>query len=90
MTSNRLFTLPDVGEGLTEAEITKWFVSVGDTVTMNDTLVEIETAKSAVELPSPYAGVVHSLLVPEGDIAAVGTPIIEIGDAVAADAGSAP
>ncbi|MBY4130187.1 2-oxo acid dehydrogenase subunit E2 [Rhodococcus fascians] len=80
MSSPRQFALPDVGEGLTEADITKWFVSVGDVVAVNDTLVEIETAKSAVELPSPFAGVVRSLLAGEGDTVDVGTPIIEIGD----------
>ena len=80
MNSPRQFALPDVGEGLTEADITKWFVSVGDVVAVNDTLVEIETAKSAVELPSPFAGVVRSLLVGEGDTVDVGMPIIEIGD----------
>jgi 2-oxoisovalerate dehydrogenase E2 component (dihydrolipoyl transacylase) len=52
------FKLPDVGEGLTEGEILKWFVQPGDTVVVNQTVVEIETAKAAVELPSPYAGVV--------------------------------
>ena len=51
-----IFTLPDVGEGLTEAEITEWKVAVGDTVAVNDVLCEIETAKSLVELPSPFAG----------------------------------
>ena len=80
MSSPRQFALPDVGEGLTEADISKWFVSVGDVVAVNDTLVEIETAKSAVELPSPFAGVVRSLLVGEGDTVDVGMPIIEIGD----------
>lgn len=72
------FNLPDVGEGLTEAEIITWMVKPGDTVAVNDTLVEIETAKSLVELPSPFAGTVTSLLVAEGETVAVGTPIIEI------------
>jgi 2-oxoisovalerate dehydrogenase E2 component (dihydrolipoyl transacylase) len=75
------FKLPDVGEGLTEAEIISWQVSVGDTVAINDVLVEIETAKSLVELPSPYAGEVRALLVSEGDTVLVGTPIIAIGSA---------
>ena len=52
------FKLPDVGEGLTEAEIVTWNVKVGDTVKVNDVIVEIETAKSLVELPCPYAGTV--------------------------------
>ena len=74
------YLLPDVGEGLTEAEIVAWRVKEGDTVQINDIVVEIETAKSLVELPSPYAGVVTALLVPEGETVPVGTPIISIGD----------
>jgi pyruvate dehydrogenase E2 component (dihydrolipoamide acetyltransferase) len=74
------FALPDVGEGLTEAEIIGWRVAVGDTVAVNDVIVEIETAKSLVELPSPYAGVVQSLHAAEGDTVEVGRPIITIGD----------
>jgi 2-oxoisovalerate dehydrogenase E2 component (dihydrolipoyl transacylase) len=76
------FNLPDVGEGLTEAEIVTWKVKEGDTVGINQVLVEIETAKSLVELPSPYAGVVQRLMVPEGETVPVGTPIIAIGDAL--------
>lgn len=72
------FYLPDVGEGLTEAEIVTWKVQVGDTVDINQVLVEIETAKSLVELPSPYAGKVQELLVSEGATIEVGTPIITI------------
>ena len=74
------YLLPDPGEGLTEAEIVTWKVKVGDTIAINDIVVEIETAKSLVELPSPYAGVVSALLVPEGETVAVGTPIIRIGE----------
>ncbi len=74
------FKLPDVGEGLTEAEIVSWKVKVGDTVAINDVVVEIETAKSLVELPSPYAGTVLALLVAEGQEVQVGTPIIAIGE----------
>lgn len=74
------FTLPDVGEGLTEAEIVEWKVAPGDTVEINQVLVEIETAKSLVELPSPYAGVVESILVEPGTTVDVGTPIIRVGD----------
>jgi pyruvate dehydrogenase E2 component (dihydrolipoamide acetyltransferase) len=77
------FKLPDVGEGLTEAEIVTWKVKVGDVVKINDILVEIETAKSLVELPSPYAGTVQALHVPEGETVPVGTPIITIGDGAA-------
>jgi len=74
------YLLPDVGEGLTEAEIVAWKVKVGDVVQINDIVVEIETAKSLVELPSPYAGTVTALLVEEGTTVPVGTPIIAIGD----------
>jgi 2-oxoisovalerate dehydrogenase E2 component (dihydrolipoyl transacylase) len=74
------YLLPDVGEGLTEAEIVTWKVQVGDVIKINDIVVEIETAKSLVELPSPYAGTVEALLVPEGETVEVGTPIIRIGD----------
>ncbi len=74
------YKLPDVGEGLTEAEIVTWKVKVGDVIKVNDIVVEIETAKSLVELPSPYAGTVQALHVPEGVTVAVGTPIISIGD----------
>jgi 2-oxoisovalerate dehydrogenase E2 component (dihydrolipoyl transacylase) len=72
------FKLPDAGEGLTEADILKWNVQVGDTVVVNQILVEIETAKAAVELPSPFAGVVRELHVAEGDTVDVGRPIITI------------
>ncbi|MBV9832318.1 MAG: 2-oxo acid dehydrogenase subunit E2 [Marmoricola sp.] len=74
------YKLPDVGEGLTEAEIVSWRVKEGDVVAINDVVVEIETAKSLVELPSPYAGTVQALLVPEGETVPVGTPIIRIGE----------
>ena len=76
--STQTFHLPDVGEGLTEAEIVQWRVAPGDTVEVNDVLVEIETAKSLVELPSPFAGTVGELLAPEGDPVTVGAPIITI------------
>lgn len=72
------FPLPDVGEGLTEAEIVQWRVAVGDVVAINDILVEIETAKSLVELPSPFAGTIVALLAGEGDTVPVGTPIIQV------------
>lgn len=72
------FELPDVGEGLTEAEIVSWKVRPGDEVSVNDVLVEIETAKSLVELPSPFAGTVAALLVDEGSTVPVGTPLIEV------------
>ena len=72
------FRLPDVGEGLTEAEILGWSVAVGDEVKVNQILVEIETAKAAVELPSPFAGKVSALLAEPGQTVDVGVPIIEI------------
>ncbi len=78
MSDLKEFKLPDVGEGLTEADIVRWHVKPGDTVTVNQIIVEIETAKAVVELPSPYAGTVASLLVPEGQTADVGTPIIAV------------
>jgi len=80
------YKLPDVGEGLTEAEIVTWKVKVGDVIAVNDIVVEIETAKSLVELPSPYAGTVTALLVDEGETVPVGTPIIVVGDASEAPA----
>ncbi|GAA1858038.1 dihydrolipoamide acetyltransferase family protein [Microbacterium koreense] len=82
--STQTFVLPDVGEGLTEAEIVSWRVAPGDTVAVNDVLVEIETAKSLVELPSPFAGVVGDLLAEEGATVEVGAAIITIADAAAA------
>ena len=72
------FPLPDVGEGLTEAEIVSWKVAPGDEIIINQVLVEIETAKSLVELPSPFAGTVKKLLVEEGATVEVGTPIISV------------
>jgi len=88
--SNREFSLPDVGEGLTEAEIVAWKVAEGETVTVNQVLVEIETAKSLVELPSPFAGVVTHLLVGEGVMVDVGTPIIRVADAAAPAGNGSP
>src|ERR1039458_4129521 len=87
-TQRREFRLPDVGEGLTEADIISWRVKPGDTVTVNQIVVDIETAKAVVELPSPYAGVVAELLVPEGQTVDVGTPIIAVD--VPGPAGSGP
>ena len=72
------FPLPDVGEGLTEAEIVTWKVKVGDQVSVNQTICEIETAKSLVELPCPFEGEVTELLAQEGDTVEVGTPIIAV------------
>jgi len=82
----RHFKLPDPGEGLVEAEIVTWKVKVGDTVKINDVIVEIETAKSLVELPVPYAGTVTELLVAEGETVAVGSPIIAVDDGLGGEA----
>ena len=79
------FRLPDVGEGLTEADIVTWFVAVGDEVSVDQPLCEIETAKSLVELPCPYAGTVREILVAEGTNVAVGTPIVVIDSGAAGD-----
>lgn len=81
------FPLPDVGEGLTEAEIVTWMVAPGDTVKLNQTVCEIETAKSLVELPSPFSGVITELLVSEGDTVPVGQPILRI-EVSGADSGA--
>jgi 2-oxoisovalerate dehydrogenase E2 component (dihydrolipoyl transacylase) len=83
------YKLPDVGEGLTEAEIVSWRVKEGDVIEINDVVVEIETAKSLVELPSPYAGTVQALLATEGETVPVGTPIIRIGEEAESSAGRA-
>ena len=84
------FRLPDVGEGLTEADIVSWHVKPGDTVTVNQIIVDIETAKAVVELPSPYAGTVSALLVDAGQTVDVGTPIIAVEVPGAADAAPEP
>ncbi|WP_256502017.1 dihydrolipoamide acetyltransferase family protein [Pseudonocardia humida] len=76
--------MPDVGEGLTEAEIVTWHVAPGDTVTVNQVIVEIETAKAAVELPCPYAGTIGELLAEPGQTVDVGAPIVTIETAEAA------
>jgi pyruvate dehydrogenase E2 component (dihydrolipoamide acetyltransferase) len=78
MSDVRYFNLPDVGEGLTEAEIVSWKVKPGDTVKVNDVIVEIETAKSLVELPCPFAGTIRELFAAEGDTVDVGAPIIAV------------
>ncbi|WP_369272230.1 dihydrolipoamide acetyltransferase family protein [Streptomyces sp. R11] len=92
--SVREFKMPDVGEGLTEAEILKWYVQPGDTVTDGQVVCEVETAKAAVELPIPYDGVVRELHFPEGTTVDVGTAIIAValagGAAAAAPAPAAP
>ncbi|HET7799969.1 MAG TPA: dihydrolipoamide acetyltransferase family protein [Humibacillus xanthopallidus] len=81
----KTFNLPDPGEGLVEAEIVEWKVAPGDTVKVNDMVLEIETAKSLVELPIPWAGTVKDLLVEVGQTIDVGTPIISIDDGLGGD-----
>ena len=77
-TTTSVFSLPDLGEGLTEAEILSWRVAEGDTVQVDDIVVEVETAKAAVEVPCPYAGTVAALHGAPGDIIAVGQPLLTI------------
>ncbi|MFB6890148.1 dihydrolipoamide acetyltransferase family protein [Kitasatospora sp. NPDC056327] len=84
--SLREFKMPDVGEGLTEAEILSWYVKPGDTVTDGQVVCEVETAKAAVELPIPFTGVVEQLFFPEGATVDVGTVIISVAVAGAAGA----
>ncbi|WP_420087699.1 biotin/lipoyl-containing protein, partial [Nocardiopsis composta] len=82
------FRLPDVGEGLVDAEILQWYVKPGDRVEVNQMICEIETAKAAVELPSPFAGTVTELMVEEGATVDVGTPIIAVDDGTGGDGGA--
>lgn len=80
------FLLPDLGEGLPEAEIVQWLVDEGDEVSLNQTIAEVETAKAVVEIPSPYAGTVRGLHAAAGDVVAVGSPLVSfaVGEADAA------
>jgi pyruvate dehydrogenase E2 component (dihydrolipoamide acetyltransferase) len=84
--SRREFRLPDLGEGLTEAELVSWQVAVGDTITLNQVIAEVETEKAVVELPSPFAGTVLGLLVEAGTVVEVDAPIIAIDAAGDTDA----
>lgn len=84
------FRLPDLGEGLADAEIVQWLVAPGDTVTLNQTLAEVETAKAVVELPSPYDGTVTTLHAEAGETVDVGAPLIAFDVAGEDPAGSAP
>ncbi len=78
VTNVRHFLLPDLGEGLTEAEVVAWRVQTGDVVALNQVLVEVETEKAVVELPSPFGGTVVGLLAEPGETVAVGAPLIAI------------
>jgi pyruvate dehydrogenase E2 component (dihydrolipoamide acetyltransferase) len=82
----QVFRLPDLGEGLTEAGLVQWLVAVGDTIATDQPIAEVETAKSIVELPSPFAGVVTALHGSAGDTIDVGAPVLEVADAGAAGA----
>ncbi|GAA4356384.1 dihydrolipoamide acetyltransferase family protein [Microbacterium rhizosphaerae] len=84
------FRLPDLGEGLPEAELVQWLVAPGDTVSLNQTIAEVETAKAVVELPSPYAGTVGALHAAPGDVFAVGDVVITIDTGEDAPAEAAP
>ncbi|HEY5334777.1 MAG TPA: biotin/lipoyl-containing protein, partial [Mycobacteriales bacterium] len=91
MAQLREFRLPDLGEGLTEGEILGWMVAEGDTITLNQPIVEVETAKAAVEVPSPYAGTVVKLHHAAGETVDVGTTIITVDtDAGAASGDGTP
>ncbi|MCB1247048.1 MAG: 2-oxo acid dehydrogenase subunit E2 [Acidimicrobiia bacterium] len=81
------FRLPDIGEGLTEAEIVQWHVEVGDTVGIDQIIVEVETAKTVVEIPSPFAGTITSIAAAPGATVEVGDTLFTIGEADSADAG---
>src|SRR5699024_6455090 len=72
------FKLPDIGEGIAEGEIVKWFVSVGDTINEDDTLLEVQNDKSVEEIPSPVTGKVTNIVVAEGVVANVGDVLVEI------------
>jgi pyruvate dehydrogenase E2 component (dihydrolipoamide acetyltransferase) len=85
----KIFKLPDLGEGLQEAEIVKWHVSAGDTVTADARMVSVETAKAVVDIPAPYAGKIVKLYGKPGDIAHIGAPLVAFeGESDAADAGT--
>lgn len=90
MSAPRQFLLPDLGEGLTEAEVVRWLVEVGDTVVVDQPVVEVETAKAAVEVPTPYGGVVAELHGPAGAVLDVGTPLISIAEAAQAGTSERP
>lgn len=81
----RTFTLPDLGEGLTDAELVHWLVAVGDTVTTDQPIAEVETAKSVVEVPSPFAGRVAALHGEEGETILVGAPLLEVEEVAPAE-----
>ncbi|WP_417234411.1 dihydrolipoamide acetyltransferase family protein [Arthrobacter sp.] len=85
----KVFLLPDLGEGLTEADLVNWLVAEGDSVAVDQPIAEVETAKSLVEVPSPFAGTVHQLHGAPGDTMDVGKPLVSVEDGAAAAAESA-
>jgi 2-oxoisovalerate dehydrogenase E2 component (dihydrolipoyl transacylase) len=85
----REFKLPDLGEGLTEGEVVRWLVTEGDTITLNQPIVEVETAKAVVEIPAPYAGTVVKLHAGEGDTLDVGAPLLSVDTAGSPSSGPA-
>ncbi len=87
------FLLPDLGEGLEEAQLVQWLVQVGDTIQLNQPICQVETAKALVDIPSPYAGTVQALHAQPGDTVPVGAPLITIaatGDGTAPSAPAQP
>lgn len=88
----RDFRLPDLGEGLTDAEVVRWLVTEGDSITLNQPIVEVETAKAMVEIPAPYAGTITRLHAKEGESVEVGSPLISVdtGEPAGGGNGSAP
>lgn len=89
---DRDFRLPDLGEGLTDAEVVRWLVTEGDSIVLNQPIVEVETAKAMVEIPAPYAGTITRLHAKEGDSVEVGSPLISVdtGEQATGGNGSAP
>ena len=88
-TGTRVFRLPDLGEGLTEAGLVQWLVAVGDTIVTDQPIAEVETAKSIVELPSPFAGVITALHGTAGDTIDVGAPVLEVADSASSPSSEA-
>ena len=84
----RQFTLPDLGEGLEEAEIVTWYVNEGDHVVTDQPLVSVETDKAVVEIPSPSSGCIAQLFGVKGDIVKVGAPLVEFAEGAGQDTGT--
>ena len=82
----KIFNLPDLGEGLPDAEIVEWHVAAGDEIDAGETLVSVETAKAIIDVPSPQSGKIAKLFGQAGDVIETGNPLVAFGDAVAAPA----